>query len=287
MTGPSVVAIGGGHGLATTVRAVRGYAGRLDAIVMTGDDGGSSGRLRDALDVAAPGDLRRCLTTLAGDRRMAAAFEHRFSGGELDGHAVGNLVLAGLVDSGYSLGEAVGAVADVLGVVDATVWPATEVPVTLVGQGPGGVVRGQVAIERADGAIDRVATEPADPPVPTGALDAIAAADQVVLGPGSFLTSVVSPVALPAVRARLATTSATVVWIANLSRDRGVAAELTVLGAHGVDVDVVVVPRGSAPDGQLARPVVVEVDVPAGGGSAHDPERLGAVLASVGGHRVS
>src|SRR5207342_741954 len=85
--GPAVVALGGGHGLATALRAIREYAGSITAVVSVADDGGSSGRLRRDLGVPPPGDIRRCLVALAGDDTVwADAFEHRFSGGELDGH---------------------------------------------------------------------------------------------------------------------------------------------------------------------------------------------------------
>src|SRR5213080_1989031 len=97
--GPAVVALGGGHGLATVLRAVRRYAGSITAVVSVADDGGSSGRLRRDFGVLPPGDLRRCLVALAEDDTWARAFEHRFSGGDLDGHALGNLVLVGLTDT--------------------------------------------------------------------------------------------------------------------------------------------------------------------------------------------
>src|SRR5438477_12856132 len=95
--GPNVVALGGGHGLAATLQAARRYAGSVTAIVSVADDGGSSGRLRAALGIPAPGDLRRCLVALGdADGVWGRAFEHRFAEGDLKGHAVGNLIIAGL-----------------------------------------------------------------------------------------------------------------------------------------------------------------------------------------------
>src|SRR5947207_12063338 len=92
-----VAALGGGHGLAASLGAVRRYASAITAIVSVADDGGSSGRLRAALGIPAPGDLRRCLVALsAADNVWALAFEHRFTEGDLEGHSVGNLVIAGL-----------------------------------------------------------------------------------------------------------------------------------------------------------------------------------------------
>ena len=97
---PSVVALGGGHGLATALRAIRRYAGSITAVVSVADDGGSSGRLRRDLGVPPPGDIRRCLVALAGDDGVwSQAFEHRFRDGELEGHALGNLVLVGLTET--------------------------------------------------------------------------------------------------------------------------------------------------------------------------------------------
>src|SRR5438067_13604553 len=95
--GPSVVALGGGSGLSVTLTALRHYAGDITAIVSVADDGGSSGRLRAALGIPAPGDLRRCLVALGdADSVWGRAFEHRFAEGDLKGHAVGNLIIAGL-----------------------------------------------------------------------------------------------------------------------------------------------------------------------------------------------
>src|SRR5204863_4945853 len=95
--GPQVVALGGGHGLAATLQAARCYASAITAIVSVADDGGSSGRLRAALGIPAPGDLRRCLVALGDERSpWVRAFEHRFTEGDLEGHSFGNLVIAGL-----------------------------------------------------------------------------------------------------------------------------------------------------------------------------------------------
>ena len=98
--GPKVVALGGGHGLAMTLRGVRGYAGQLTAVASVADDGGSTGRLRRDFGVPAPGDLRKCLVALAGDAEVwPDAFEHRFSAGDLEGHALGNLMIVGLTET--------------------------------------------------------------------------------------------------------------------------------------------------------------------------------------------
>ncbi|MEY2468685.1 MAG: hypothetical protein QOF21_1383, partial [Actinomycetota bacterium] len=173
--GPSVVALGGGHGLATTLRAVRTYAGQITAVVSVADDGGSSGRLRRALGIPAPGDLRRCFGALADDNSLLAqAFEHRFDAGELDGHPVGNLVIAGLTAAS---GDFVAALSETGRLVNAvgTVLPATIDPVVIRADlDDGSTLSGQVAVDSAHG-ITRVYLEPPSPATPDGVCDAIAA----------------------------------------------------------------------------------------------------------------
>jgi len=118
-SGPAVVALGGGHGLAITLQAAQRYAGTLTAVVSVADDGGSSGRLRRDLDVVPPGDLRKCLVATADPGSVwAAAFEHRFSGSELGGHALGNLVLVGLVETLGDIGAALDEAAAALPGID-------------------------------------------------------------------------------------------------------------------------------------------------------------------------
>ena len=123
--GPNIVALGGGHGLAVALRAARRYAGTLTAVVSVADDGGSSGRLRRDLDVVPPGDLRKCLVALAEpDDVWATAFEHRFGGTELGGHALGNLILVGLVETLGDVASALDEAARLLG-ASGRVRPAT------------------------------------------------------------------------------------------------------------------------------------------------------------------
>lgn len=288
---PRVVAIGGGHGLATLLRAVRTYAGRVTAVVATGDNGGSSGRIRSSIPMPAPGDLRRCLTAVAADRELAASLEHRFSSGELAGHAVGNLVLAGLVDSGQDLVEAADHLSTWLGIdTDAMrVLPSTHGPVELVAETAGGTVRGQVAVENA-GELHRLAVDPADPAVPQEATDAIVAADQVVLAPGSFYTSVLAPAVVPGIRRAIEGRRGRFVFVCNLRADENgvkgfdVARHVAVLADHGLHPDVVVTQIDGLAIGDLAAaspdlPVVVSADVDRPHGLAHDADLLGEVLA--------
>lgn len=280
MSGPKVVAIGGGHGLATTVRALTTYAGHLTAVVATLDDGGSSGRLRADLHVPAPGDLRRCLTTLAPDRKAADAFEHRFSAGELEGHAVGNLVLAGLVDAGHDLASAADLVSGWLRLDPASVrvLPATQEPVAIVATTDGGEVRGQVAVEAAAG-VRHLVLDPPDPDVCDEVVAAIDDADQIVLGPGSFHTSVLGAVLPPAISKGVASSSARVVLVANLDADVG--AHLTMLREHGVTPTDVVVHTATSLGVADEHVAVTSAALARPHGLAHDAALLAPVLATL------
>ncbi|HVM41579.1 MAG TPA: gluconeogenesis factor YvcK family protein, partial [Acidimicrobiia bacterium] len=213
----SVVALGGGHGLAAALRAVRRYAGAVTAVVSVADDGGSSGRLRREMGIPPPGDLRKCLVALAEDESVwAPVMEHRFSGGDLDGHALGNLVIAGLTETLGDFGRAVDEVAALLGVVG-TVVPATTEPVVLKAEIDGTPVEGQVAVSRTPGRIRRVEIVPADARAPGHAVQAIVEADQVVLAPGSLFTSLIPVLCVADLRSALAESTARIVQVCNLA----------------------------------------------------------------------
>lgn len=291
-SGPRVVAIGGGHGLAMLLKAVGTYASHTTAIVATGDDGGSSGRLRECIAMPAPGDLRRCLAAVSPNHELAEAMEHRFTEGDLAGHAVGNLVLAGLVDAGHDLVSAAAHLSRWLGVDPDVmqVLPATDAAIDLVAETPEGTVRGQVEIEAA-GRLVHIAVDPPDPPVPAAATDALAAADQIVLGPGSFYTSVLAAAVVPGIQRVIAERPGRFVFVVNLQADEtgvkdvDLAGHLTVLGLHGLTPDVVVTQRGALPFGDVASVApdveIVEADVDRPHGLAHDSDLLGAVLAKL------
>ncbi|MGI8777606.1 MAG: gluconeogenesis factor YvcK family protein [Acidimicrobiales bacterium] len=283
-----VVALGGGHGLASSLRAVRRYADDVCAIVSVADDGGSSGRLRADFGIPPPGDLRKCLVALAEPEALwTRAFEHRFATGELEGHAFGNLVIAGLADATGDFSVALAEAGRLLGAVGRVV-PATREPVVLKavvgtdGYGGEGLVQGQVAVANA-GRIVGVSLVPTDPEPPEAALEALARADQVVIGPGSLFTSVLAVVAVPALRAALACTPGRKVYVCNLREQKpettgyDVAAHIEALAAHGLDVDVVLYHPGALPVG---RPGVMCVERPVArqGNTAHDPELLAAAL---------
>jgi uncharacterized cofD-like protein len=291
-TGPRVVAVGGGHGLAATLRAARRYAGSITAIVSVADDGGSSGRLRQELGILPPGDLRKCLVALADDssepaRRLARAFEYRFDADEVAGHALGNLVIAGLVASTGSLQEALDEVARLLGCVG-RVLPATNDVVELVAESDSGEVRGQSAVQRTSG-IRKVFLEPHDVPAPPEALEAIEDADQLIVGPGSLYTSVLAALAVPEITSAVGKCSGRRVYVANLRPQPAetigydLADHIGALHDHGVPVDIVVAdPAGIAlgeTDDCGVRVVLAELARP--NGLAHDPGRLAKVLADL------
>jgi uncharacterized cofD-like protein len=294
-----VVALGGGHGLAVALRAAREYAGSITAVVSIADDGGSSGRLRRDLGVPPPGDIRRCLVALAGDDTVwSQAFEHRFSGGELDGHALGNLVLVGLAETLGSFPAALDEAGRLLRTVG-RVFPATVEPVVLKAEvvtagsdgsdgAPGASVEGQAAVANSHG-IRRVELVPADASAPLGALEAIAEADQIVLAPGSLYTSVMPVLCVPDIRAALAGTRARVVQVANLRPQLPETAgldgtdHLEAVLAHGARVDTFLyqVPGELAVDPGRIRSQGVEAIgrvLARSDGLVHDPRQLAKAL---------
>jgi uncharacterized cofD-like protein len=283
--GPSVVAIGGGHGLAATLRAARTYAGQLTAVVSVADDGGSSGRIRELLHIIPPGDLRMCLVAMAEPRSaLAEAFEYRFTDEELAGHALGNLVLAGLIDTAGDPVVALDEACRLLGACG-RVLPATAELVVLKAQSDRGPVAGQVAVMGTDN-IRTVSLVPSDPKAPPAAVAALEAADQIVLGPGSLFTSILAAVAVPDIREAVRRSSAQKVYVCNLrpqvpeTESFDVGRHVQALVAHGIDVDVVVCDTSGL---DLGDPVVPVVDVALGraGGLAHDPPKLASALSDL------
>ncbi|MBA2609699.1 MAG: uridine diphosphate-N-acetylglucosamine-binding protein YvcK [Actinobacteria bacterium] len=286
--GPKVVALGGGHGLATTLRAVRAYAGHITAVVSVADDGGSSGRLRKAFGIPAPGDLRRCFGALADDESLLAqAFEHRFDSGELDGHPVGNLLIAGLTAAS---GDFVAALAETGRLLQACgdVLPATADPVVLLADiATGNTITGQVEVDQTQD-IERIRLEPPAPPTPPSVLEAIAAADQIVIGPGSLHTSLLAVLAVPDVNAALRQATAETVFVANLRAVRStmgwdLGRHLAALAAHEIHPQTVLVDENTplahgevAGSSRVVRRPIARFDVP-----AHDPVQLAKALADL------
>lgn len=290
MTGRRVVAVGGGHGLSVSLRAVVPTAEHVTAVVSTSDDGGSTGRLRESWDVPALGDVRRCLAALAEPERVwTRVLERRFDAGELSGHAVGNLLLLALTEELGELQSACDEVARTCGIdlARARVVPVTDDAVVLFGRTlDGRVVEGQVAVATtAD--VHEVWVAPSCTAASTVAIEAIRCADQVVLGPGSLYTSVLAAAVVGDIRKAVADTTARVVYVSNLQAERvesqgyDLAAHLGALRRHEVRVDIALVPLGAVQAG-LTDVQVVEADVAGAGGRVHDAQALGRALAAIG-----
>jgi uncharacterized cofD-like protein len=279
-----VVAVGGGHGTAVSLRALRLLSDEVTGVVSVADDGGSTGRLRAMLDVAAVGDLRKCLGALADPHNpLTESFEHRFSVGELNGHTVGNLLLVGLLDATGNLEESVSAVAQVMGVTG-TIVPASCEGVVLVASTEEGQTRGQTQVARSS-SIRRISVEPANAAAPIAAVEAIERADLVVIGPGSLFTSVLAACVIPGITQALAGTKARKVYVANLHQQIPETAEFTLadhvdaLLGHGVVPDVVLVDEHSVFVREECVVRVVVDDVAAPNGLVHDASKLAQALA--------
>ncbi len=307
---PAVAALGGGHGLAASLSALRRLTNRLTAIVTVADDGGSSGRLRQEFDILPPGDLRMALAALCGDdeveRVWAEVLQARFHGdGDLGGHSIGNLLIAGLWQEMGDPVAGLDMVAALLG-IKGRVLPMAAVPLVIEADVIGAdatrpdevrVVTGQEAVALATGVISDVRLNPADPPAVPEAVEAIASADHIVLGPGSWYSSVIPHLLVPDLAEALIDTWATRVLTMNLvpteDETQGYTASrhLEVLADHAprLRFDAVLVdPSFAAGDPHLERYVtalggrLIVTDVRMRDGSArHDPLRLAAAYAEL------
>lgn len=185
------------------------------------DDGGSSGRLRRELGVLPPGDVRKALLALADPHSaIAPLLAYRFVRGELAGHPIGNLVLAALADLKGGFLEAVNAMSRLLG-LRGRVLPSTLVPVELHGRVDGREVRGQETLTRITGRIEQVWLEPAAPTAVPAAVTAVAAADLVMIGPGSTFTSLIPNLLVPGLAAAIVGRPERVVYVCNLESPPG------------------------------------------------------------------
>jgi len=315
LAGPKVVALGGGHGLAASLSALRRVSGRLTAVVTVADDGGSSGRLRQELGVLPPGDLRMALAALCSDddwgRTWARVLQHRFSSsGELHNHAAGNLLIVALWELLGGHVEGLDWVARLLG-AQGRVLPMSLTPLDIQAMvaEPGSAegtartvttVVGQNAVATAAGTVVAVELVPSDPPACPEAVAAIGEADWVVLGPGSWFSSVIPHLLLPELQRALVETSARRMVTLNLSTEGGETEGFTpemhleVLAAYAPDLrlDAVIADPRSVPDETLLRRVAADFgaelavqEVAAGDGTPrHDPERLALAYADTFGH---
>jgi uncharacterized cofD-like protein len=226
--GPRLVAIGGGHGLASLLRGLKEHTHNLTAVVTVADDGGSSGRLRESLGILPPGDIRNCLAALSNDEALLTQlFQYRFSGAPgLDGHSFGNLFITALSDITGSFEEAVAESGRVLS-VHGRVLPATLHDVKLVAdvQLPhsGHEVRviGESRIPQVAGRIRRVWLEPNNPPAFPPVLRAILSADMIIVGPGSLYTSLLPNLLVPDLLAAMRSSRALKVFVCNIATQSG------------------------------------------------------------------
>ena len=311
----AAVALGGGHGLAATLTALRRLhddltIDELTAIVTVADDGGSSGRLRSEFGVLPPGDLRMALAALCGDdewgRTWADVVQHRFAGqGEMQGHVVGNLLIVSLWELMGDHVRALDWVGRLLG-AHGRVLPMATTPMDITARVRGldpadptavDVVRGQVEVATTEGDIESVALVPADPEACTESVDAILAAEWVVLGPGSWFTSVIPHLMVPGLRRALADTTGRLVVVLNLEAQTGETSgygpddHLAALFEHAPELVVHTVLADASSVGgdreQLhklvadrgARLVVEDLAVP--GEPRHDPALLAAAFARI------
>ena len=332
--GPRVVAMGGGTGLSTLLRGLKEHTSNLTAVVTVADDGGSTGVLRTELGIPAVGDIRNCIVALAdAEPLMGQLLQYRFPGvagatvldappsrdqetppSSLGGHAIGNLLLAALVDlEGGDFEEAVREMNRVLA-VRGRVVPATGAVLTLHARlDDGSEVTGQSRIAKAD-KVDRVWVTPEDCSPTEDALRAIADAELIVLGPGSLFTSILPVLLVPGIAEAIEASGALVVYACNVATQPGetggfdLADHLDALGRHGARrlADVVLGNNrfnAAAPPGWVGEPV--RLRWPPGGGQAprlvlddlvdpanahhHSPERLATAIMSAwvreGGHR--
>ncbi len=306
-----VVALGGGHGLHASLSALRRVTRQLTAVVTVADDGGSSGRLRREFGVLPPGDLRMALAALCGDDAWGTTWsqvvQHRFSGDQdLGGHAVGNVLIVALWELLGDTVQGLDWVGRLLG-AHGRVLPMASVPLDLVAEVEGAnpanpdeltVVHGQVACATAAGRVRSVSLIPADPPACPEAVAAVGSADWVVIGPGSWFSSVIPHLLVPDLAAALVSTRARRLVALNLAPQPGETAgfsphaHLEVLADHAPElrVDVVLADRTAAAGAEaelekaasLLGGTLVLADLALADGSPrHDPRRLAGAFAQI------
>ncbi len=316
MRSPKVVALGGGHGLFASLSALRELTDELTAVVTVADDGGSSGRIRRELGVLPPGDLRMALVALAGlppssgeggwHPDWTQLLQHRFGGsGALAGHPVGNLLLTGLLEEHDDPVRALATAGRMIGATG-RVLPMSCQPLDLVADvvtverdDPvrSRRIRGQSAIAATLGHVRDIRLIPADAAVCPAAADAVRDADAVVLGPGSWFTSVIPHVLLPGLGAALAETAARVVVALNLVPQAGetdgfsATEHLRVLAHYAprLRLDAVIADVDAVADaaelaaycGERGAELVLAAVAAEGSADRHDPQLLAAAMASV------
>lgn len=232
-TGLNFVAIGGGNGLSMLLSGLKRFVNsgdsepvcieNLAAIVAVTDDGGSSGRLRDELQMLPPGDIRNCLVALSEDSHLLSRlFRHRFSGdGDLGGHSFGNLFLAAMTEITGDFAEAVKLSSEILA-SKGHIYPATVADVRLAAElDDGSIVRGETKISQLGGKMKRLFLDPENcQPMPE-TLTAIQEADVITIGPGSLFTSLLPPILVEGVAEAIAASDAVKIFVCNLMTQPG------------------------------------------------------------------
>lgn len=221
--GAKVVAIGGGTGLSMLLRGIKKYTNNITAIVTVGDDGGSSGRLREEMGILPPGDIRNCIAALADDEDLITKlFQYRFKNGEgLAGHSFGNLFLTALCSITGNMVKAVKESSNVLN-IRGVVLPTTLDDMKLAAEYEDGtVVKGESNIPEAHKRIKRLFTEPADCRALPEALTAIAEADLIILGPGSLYTSVIPNLLVSGITDAIEQSQAKKIYVCNIMTQPG------------------------------------------------------------------
>lgn len=306
--GPKIVALGGGSGLANLLRGLRAHTSNLTAVVAVSDDGGSSGRLREAYGMPAPGDLTDCLAALSDNElELTQLLQYRFARGEeLKGHTFGNLLITTVMEMEGDFARAVHVINRLLN-ISGRVYPATPQPVKLVSKKASGeTVFGEHLVREVPGAVEELRIEPANPPGLPEVASAIVAADLVVMGPGSLFSSSLPPALVPSVREAINTSRAKLVYVVNIMTEPGETDgfdafdHVHALARHGVRYpDVVLVNSGAVDRSRLLkyRSSGAQVVAPArarfeeaginlvelpmvgrGEFAQHDPERLAGIL---------
>ena len=303
--GPRIVALGGGTGLSTLLRGLKGYSANITAIVTLADDGGSSGRLRQQLGIAPPGDIRNCIAALAdAEPLMTQLMQYRFPPGSgLDDHAFGNLFIAAMTAVTGDFDEAVRESNRVLA-VRGQVLPATSVPLNLAATLESGRrLQGQASISAAKEPIATVSIEPADVRANPEAIERILEADLVVVGPGSLYSSVLPNLLISDIRDAVAAANGIRAYVCNVATQPGetgfysAAQHLEALIEHVGDglFDYVLLNDNHdarRPEGWLGQPVQVDVRrlegfevtiveedlVDINNAHHHDPAKLAAAL---------
>jgi uncharacterized cofD-like protein len=302
-----VVALGGGHGLAATLTALRSFTSNITAIVTVADNGGSSGRLRQEFPILPPGDLRMALAALCSDdewgRSWAEIMQYRFtSDGDLNGHAVGNLLLAALWDRDEDTVaglDRVGALLKVIGRVLPMATNPLDIEATFENSIGTKIVQGQAEVATTKGRLKSLRIIPENPTAYPEALSAIADAQWITMGPGSWFSSVIPHLLVPAQRDAIISSKAKKILLLNLDTSDKSAGEyagysplehLQILSTYapGLYFDCVVIDQSSDGQSQLLEHLstlgseLVIADLRSDGAPLHhDVKKLGQLFAHI------